>query len=192
MAFRNVNSAHLFASERSPEQLSKAQMSTFSLLALSAPDCYDLQQKPPKHAHSSPRQPQLRRLTDLCSHRQALGHPYAKAAKWSAGQGRGKYPHHRQQDGALPARLPAQDFLCQTDVEEVNGAAPAQVAARLVDPVRNKGGAGRGSSRLPGYTSKVLAVLRRLRETALYGSEPFTREGLEERSLLLDGVTAAY
>ena len=86
MAFRNVNSAHLFASERSPEQLSKAQMSTFSLLALSAPDCYDLQQKPPKHAHSSPRQPQLRRLTDLCSHRQALGHPYAKAAKWSAGQ----------------------------------------------------------------------------------------------------------
>eukprot|EP00891_Asterochloris_glomerata_P003779 jgi/Astpho2/3779/Aster-08337 len=112
-------------------------------------------------------------------------------------QGRGKYPHHRQQDGALPARLPAQDFLCQTDVEEVNGAAPAQVrephpprplmqkpqvAARLVDPVRNKGG----------YTSKVLAVLRRLRETALYGSEPFTREGLEERSLLLDGVTAAY
>ncbi len=42
-------------------------------------------------------------------------------------QGRGKYPYHRQQDGALPARLPAQDFLCQTDVEEVNGAAPAQV-----------------------------------------------------------------
>ena len=67
-------------------QLSNAQMSSFSRLALSAPSCCHHQRKPFNHAHSSARHPQLNRLTDLCPRRQALGHAHAKAINCAAGQ----------------------------------------------------------------------------------------------------------
>ena len=135
------------------ELLSNAQMSSFSLLALSAPGCCHLHRKQLKHDHISARQPQLRRLADLCKRRQA----FDKATKCSAGQvqspfsccsspwsqskflqhshlkaflrlvlpvlqGHGDAHHQSWQDRALPAQLPAQNFLCQFDAEEVDRA----------------------------------------------------------------------
>ena len=43
-------------------------------------------------------------------------------------QGHGNHPYQRQQDDALPAQLPAQDFLCHSDVEEADRAAHAAAA----------------------------------------------------------------
>ena len=49
-------------------------------------------------------------------------------------QGNGNTPYQRQQDGALPAQLPDQDFLWRLeDVEEVGRAAHA-VAAQVHGP----------------------------------------------------------
>ena len=145
------------------ELLSNAQMSSFSLLALSAPGCCHLHRKQFKHDHTSARQPQLRRLADLCKSRQAWGHAFDKATKCSAGQvqstfsccsspwshskflqhshpkafrrmvlpvlqGHGDAHQQSWQDGALPAQLPAQNFLCQFDAEEVDRAAHAAAA----------------------------------------------------------------
>ena len=61
-------------------------MSTFSLPAPSAPSCYDLQRSPFQHAHSTARQPQLRRFTDLCSRIRPLGDACAKVVRCSMGQ----------------------------------------------------------------------------------------------------------
>ena len=48
-------------------------------------------------------------------------------------QGHGKPAHQRQQDGALPSQLPAQDILCQSGAEEGDSAAPA-AAAQVREP----------------------------------------------------------
>ena len=150
------------ARERYSQQLSHAQMGTFSLPAPSAPSCYDLQRSPFKHAHSTARQPQLRRFTDLCSRSPRSGDACAKVVRCSMGQvqstlqfsccsnpcsqrsfllnshlkasersvlpvlqGHGNPPYQCRQDGALPARAPAQDFQYQCDAEEVDRAAHA-------------------------------------------------------------------
>ena len=43
-------------------------------------------------------------------------------------QDHGKPPYQQRQDGALPAQAPGQDFLCQSDAEEVDRAAHAAAA----------------------------------------------------------------
>ena len=65
------------------------------------------------------------------SHREFLQNRHLKTSERAVLpvlQGHENTSHQRREDGVLPARLPAQDFLCQSNVEEVDRSAHAAAA----------------------------------------------------------------